>query len=302
MIENVIRPLREAKALTQEDVARALGIDRSAIAHFEAGEESALSVETLLKLAPLLDINPDYVLNKAPNPFKPYDPSGIIVLFLKGKAFHANIEPVGVVMEYGAITGTLFLSSSRLSGTRRFKKVIGGRTAIYALALQDVDDNIYLALHRDPDSFIGYLDDLSAAIREKGPDVTANTISPDERLLDSLRQRTVQRDDLAAFFDYKYSIPCPRLKVVLPDGTVRYFPKLPMPTIMRDVERYLQHEPDAEAKKNLLRQIVLFGLKAERKIVSSEESTREYEKRLEKAFKAHGLAYSPEELRPMRLP
>ena len=301
MIENIVGPLREAKVLTQTAVAQVIGVDRSAIAHFEAGEESALSVETQLRLAPLLDINPDYLLNKAPNPFKPHDPSGLIMLFLKGKAFRADIEPVRVVMEYGAITGTLFLSSSRLSGVRRFKKVAGGRTAIYGLALQDVDDNIYLALHKDPDSFIGYLDDLSAAIREKGPDVAVNTVSLDERLLDRLRQRTVHRDDLAAFFDYKYSIPCPRLKVVLPDGTVRYFPKLPIPTIMRDVERYLQHEPDAEAKKNLLRQIVLFGLKAERKIVSSEESMREYEKRLEKAFKAHGLAYSPEELRPTSL-
>jgi transcriptional regulator with XRE-family HTH domain len=301
MIKNIIRPLREAKALTQVDVARVLGIDRSAIAHFEAGEESALSVETQLKLAPLLDINPDYVLNKAPNPFKPHDPSGIITLFLKGKNFHADVEPVQVIMEYGTITGASFLASSRLSGVRRFKKVAAGRTAIYTLALQDIDDNIYLALHKDPDSFIGYLDDLSAAIREKSRDVTANTVSLDERLLDSLRQRTVHRDDLAAFFDYKYSIPCPRLKVVLPDGTIRYFPKLPMPTIIRDVERYLQHEPDQEAKKNLLRQIVLFGLKAERKIVSSEESMKEYEKRLEKAFKAHGLAYSQEELRPLSL-
>lgn len=299
MIENIIRALREAKALTQADVAQALGIDRSAIAHFEAGEESALSVETQLKLAPLLDINPDYVLNKAPNPFRPHDSSGIIGLFLKGKAFNADIEPVQVIMEYGAITGALFLASSRLSGVRRFKKIVGGRTAIYALALQDVDDNIYLAVHKDPDSFIGYLDDLSAEIREKGRDVATNTVSLDERLLDSLRQRTVHRDDLAAFFDYKYSLPCPRLKVVLPDGTIRYFPKLPMPMIMRDVERYLAHEPDAEAKKNLLRQIVLFGLKAERKIVSSEESMKEYERRIEKAFKAHGLVYSPEELRPV---
>ena len=301
MIKHIVGPFREAKALTQAAAAQVIGVDRSAIAHFEAGEESALSVETLLKLAPLLDINPDYVLNKAPNPFKPHDPSGVIVLFLKGKAFNADIEPVQVIMEYGAVTGALFLSSSRLSGKRRFKKIVGGRTAIYGLALQDVDDNIYLALHKDPDSFIGYLDDLSAAIREKGRDVATNTVSLDERLLDSLRQRTVHRDDLAAFFDYKYSIPCPRLKVVLPDRTVRYFPKLPITTIMRDVQRYLHYEPDPEAKKNLLRQIVLFGLKAERKIVASEESMREYEKRLERAFREHGLAYSPEELLPMSL-
>jgi transcriptional regulator with XRE-family HTH domain len=301
MIENIVGPLREAKVLTQAAVAQVIGVDRSAIAHFEAGEESALSVETQLKLAPLLDINPDYVLNRAPNPFKPHDPSGLVMLFLKGKAFYADLEPVRIIMEYGAITGALFLASSRLSGTRRFKKVAAGRTAIYALALQDLDDNIYLACHKDLDSFVGYLDDLSAWIREKGRDVTANTVSLDERLLDSLRQRTVHRDDLAAFFDYKYSIPCPRLKVVLPDGTVRYFPKLPMSTIMRDVERYIEHEPDAEAKKNLLRQIVLFGLKAERKIVASEENMREYEKRLERAFRAHGLAYSQEELRPVSL-
>jgi hypothetical protein len=124
----------------------------------------------------------------------------------------------------------------------------------------------------------------------------------DEKLFNSLRQRTVHRDDVAAFFGYKYSIPCPRLKVVLPVGTVRYYPKLPVSTIMHDVEQYLRHEPDAEAKKNLLRHIVLFGLKAEGKITFSEESIKEYEKRLERAFRAHGLAYSPEELRPMALP
>lgn len=301
MIANIIGPLREAKTMTQEALARVAGVDRSAIAHFEAGEESALSVETQLKLAPLLDINPDYVLNKAPNPFKPHDPSGLITLFLKGKAFHADTEPVRVIMEYGTITGALFLASSRISMAKRFKKVAGGRTSIYALVLQDVDDNIFLVLHKDPDYFIGYLDDLSALIKEKGRDVTVNTTSLDEKLFNSLRGRTVNRDDVAALFDYKYSISCSRLKVVLPDGTVRYYPKLPMPTIIRDVERYLRQEPDAEAKKNLLRQIVLFGLKVERKIVSSEESMKEYEKRLESAFKAHGIPYSPEDIRPMSL-
>jgi transcriptional regulator with XRE-family HTH domain len=299
MIANIIGPLREAKAMTQEALARVVGVDRSAIAHFEAGEESALSVETQLKLAPLLDINPDYVLNKATNPFRPHDPSGLVTLFLKGKAFRADIEPVRVIMKYGTITGASFLTSSRMSMTRRFKKVVGGRTSIYALILQDIDDNIFLVLHRDPDSFIGYLDDLSAVIQEKGRGVTFSTTPLDEKLFDSLRKRTVNRDDVAALFDYKYSISCPRLKVLLPDGAVRYFPKLPMATIMRDVERYLQHEPDAEAKKNLLRQVVLFGLKAERKIISSEESMNEYEKRLERAFKVHGLTYTPEELRPI---
>jgi transcriptional regulator with XRE-family HTH domain len=302
MIANIIGPLREAKAMTQEALARIVGVDRSAIAHFEAGEESALSVETQLKLAPLLDINPDYVLNKATNPFRPHDPSGLVTLFLKGKAFHADTEPVRVIMEYGTITGASFLTSSRISMTRRFKKVAGGRTSIYALILQDIDDNIFLVLHRDPDSFIGYLDDLSAVIQEKGRDVTFSTTPLDEKLFDSLRKRTVNRDDVAVLFDYKYSISCPRLKVVLPDGKVRYYPKLPMPTIMRDVERYLQREPDAEAKKNLLRQIVLFALKAERKIISSEESMKEYEQRLERAFKAHGVPYSPEDLRPISVP
>jgi len=43
MIENVIRPLREAKALTQEDVARALGIDRQILA--QVTSEIALDQE-----------------------------------------------------------------------------------------------------------------------------------------------------------------------------------------------------------------------------------------------------------------
>lgn len=66
--------------------------------------------------------------------------------------------------------------------TRRSKKTTRGRTSIYALILQDIDDNIFLVLHKDSDYFIGYLDDLSAVTREKGRDVTVNSSSLNEKL------------------------------------------------------------------------------------------------------------------------
>ncbi|HCS93422.1 MAG: helix-turn-helix domain-containing protein [Bavariicoccus seileri] len=61
MIFKNIAKLRHKHHLTQDQVAKQLGLSRSQYSHIETGRNE-LSVSTLLKLAQLYDVSTDYLL------------------------------------------------------------------------------------------------------------------------------------------------------------------------------------------------------------------------------------------------
>lgn len=57
------RAARKALKLTQEDVAKALQVDRTTYVRYESGQREC-SFETLLKLADYLNVSTDYLLGR----------------------------------------------------------------------------------------------------------------------------------------------------------------------------------------------------------------------------------------------
>lgn len=57
-----IRRLRKDKHMTQEELARSLGLQKSAIAKYENGRVSNIKKATLLKMAEIFEISPSYLL------------------------------------------------------------------------------------------------------------------------------------------------------------------------------------------------------------------------------------------------
>ena len=62
---NRIRELRQEKQLSQEELARLLGVDRSAVAKWETGTNLPRA-EKLLMLAKIFDCTLDEILNNHP--------------------------------------------------------------------------------------------------------------------------------------------------------------------------------------------------------------------------------------------
>ena len=62
MISQNIRRLRTITAMTQEELAHMLGLQKSAIAKYEKGRVSNIKKATLLKMAEILEVSPSYLL------------------------------------------------------------------------------------------------------------------------------------------------------------------------------------------------------------------------------------------------
>lgn len=75
MVTQKIRFLREQKKLRHEDMAERLGISPSTYQRLESGE-TRMDVERLKKIAEVLEVNPDDLLNSEPIVFNVSNNSG----------------------------------------------------------------------------------------------------------------------------------------------------------------------------------------------------------------------------------
>lgn len=75
MVTQKIRFLREQKKLRHEDMAERLGISPSTYQRLESGE-TKMDVERLKKIAEVLEVNPDDLLNSEPIVFNVSNNSG----------------------------------------------------------------------------------------------------------------------------------------------------------------------------------------------------------------------------------
>lgn len=69
-----IKMLRKEQKLTQEDLGKALGVQKAAIQKYEKGTVKNIKRENLLKLAKILHTTPEYILGwEMPDNLRPYD-------------------------------------------------------------------------------------------------------------------------------------------------------------------------------------------------------------------------------------
>ena len=58
-----IRSLRIEKGMTQEDLGRELGVQKSAIAKYESGRVENIKRSTILKMANIFDVDPAWLMD-----------------------------------------------------------------------------------------------------------------------------------------------------------------------------------------------------------------------------------------------
>ena len=58
----IIKSLRKEKGLTQEQLGKLIGVQKSAIAKYERGEIVNLKRETIEKLANIFDVRPSFIM------------------------------------------------------------------------------------------------------------------------------------------------------------------------------------------------------------------------------------------------
>ena len=150
-INKIFKIARESQNINQTIISEAAEITQTAISKFENGN-STLSEKTLKKIAPLLNINPDFVSGKSLNPFKS---SSLVKLFvgLGGLYFFLNL-----FLEYNRKLDFLSIAP-RFSGMEKLTKQFGIRllvsivgkkissaagTFIYAVAVRDASNNYFL--------------------------------------------------------------------------------------------------------------------------------------------------------------
>lgn len=151
------RKVREAQGIQQGELAKKIGVSQSAIAQFEK-LKSSLSVDTLLKMAPILNLNPDFIQNRIGNPFKCSVPNKIIKMFL-------SEEPAGLIdfvlvekiAEANKMATFLFLKPALLNAEQISRKGKSAREDFYrwqkqrkqgisisAIIVKDEADNTFI--------------------------------------------------------------------------------------------------------------------------------------------------------------
>lgn len=140
--------MREGKGLTQQAIADVIGVSRTAVAHFERGQLSALSSESLLKAAPVLSINPSFITGESLSPFYSED---VIKVYLKGSfPFQVELSPLYSFLQDEC---EVFLLSPPLNIFERVRKVITDE-AVYAIVIKDEFQNTLIFRHKKLNVFI----------------------------------------------------------------------------------------------------------------------------------------------------
>lgn len=65
---DIIKSLRKENGLTQEELGKKLGVQKSAVAKYERGEIVNLKRETLAKLAEIFNVMPSYIMGISDSP------------------------------------------------------------------------------------------------------------------------------------------------------------------------------------------------------------------------------------------
>ncbi|ACD94582.1 helix-turn-helix domain-containing protein [Trichlorobacter lovleyi] len=203
-IAELFRRAREAKGLKQSDIADQCGISRSALARFETGS-LRLAEETLLLIAPLLDIDPEFLRGNAKIPFK--SPTGSLIKYVVDK-YHVNSDVL--LSRLLALSDVLeiYYLSPPLTIVDRIRHLNVASNPTYALLMKDEAGNVYLFRCKSPKDFLAWDDSISSWQNEqrkmagKGGHFEPLIIS--KELFEKIRDwQDIDKEDLDAVFSQK---------------------------------------------------------------------------------------------------
>lgn len=157
-IAELFRRAREAKGLKQSDIADQCGISRSALARFETGS-LRLAEETLLLIAPLLDIDPEFLRGNATIPFK--SPTGSLIKFVVDK-YHVNTDMLLATVLARCDVLEIYYLTPPLTIVDRIRHLNVAANPTYALLMRDEAGNVYLFRCKSPKDFLAWDDSISS--------------------------------------------------------------------------------------------------------------------------------------------
>ncbi|MGO9016650.1 MAG: helix-turn-helix domain-containing protein [Dissulfurispiraceae bacterium] len=197
---------RKSLGITQAEIANQIEVDRSSIAQFERGH-AALSTETILRIAPLLSINPDFVTGKTSNPFLSDE---IIKMFLPEKMDMTwpDFSMIYLLLDSNKRIDFFYLLMPPVFGTK-LARLGYGEGYVYAVAVRDGDGNYFLFRTRPRPAIrrpghIAGTQELQTEIKAKalqaGKRVSFSVHNLDEALFERIRDWTVERSDIEPLF------------------------------------------------------------------------------------------------------
>lgn len=153
-----IRMVRESQGISQKEIAETIKISQSAIAQYEK-LQATLSPETLLKIAPLLNLNPEYIRTGIGNPFKQVDKQKIIKMFLPENPLEEiDYSLIDLIAKYNKeATFILLLPILYEREIGLFKKIRSRLKPYgywYALLIEDSDNNKFIFRRKDKEKIV----------------------------------------------------------------------------------------------------------------------------------------------------
>lgn len=152
-----IRMVRESQGISQKEIAEKIKISQSAIAQYEK-LHATLSLETLLKIAPLLNLNPGFIEKGTGNPFKQVDKQKIIKMFIPENPLEEiDYSLIDLIAESNKEATFILLLPILYKPTGDLKKIRGRLKPYgycYALLIQDGDNNKFIFRRKDKEKII----------------------------------------------------------------------------------------------------------------------------------------------------
>lgn len=153
-----IRKAREAQGISQKEIAEAINISQSAITQFEK-LKATLSVETLVKMAPLLNINPEFIEKGTGNPFKQVDKQKIIKMFMPenplGEIDYVLIDLITKYNKEATFVLLLPVLHEKMRGDfKKLRSRLQPYGYCYALLIEDGDNNKIIFRRKDKEKIL----------------------------------------------------------------------------------------------------------------------------------------------------
>jgi transcriptional regulator with XRE-family HTH domain len=161
-LSELFRSAREAKGLKQAEIASACGVSRPAIARFEKST-LRLNDEILVKIAPLLDINPEFLNGHTKNPFK--SQNNELIKYVVDK-YHVHTDFLLATIVAEAKLYSFYSLYPPLTILERIRHLNLVDDPIYALVIRDDSDNIFLFRCKSNKDFMSWDDRFISVIKE----------------------------------------------------------------------------------------------------------------------------------------
>ncbi|MBI1913116.1 MAG: helix-turn-helix transcriptional regulator [Deltaproteobacteria bacterium] len=202
-LNKLFRLSREVQGLKQSALVKKLHISQSSLSQFENGQ-STLSSECLLTLAPLLKINPGYLMCESKNPFS--SPDLIKMLLTEKILVGVDYTPLEYVVMVNPGVQVVFLLATSMLDKALAKTVVGQLTL--AILVRDQDGNTFIFRRNSRGSYIVGEGNLQAKLQamekeDENKVVTVRFEHISKALAKKISAWDVTLTDVQGFFESK---------------------------------------------------------------------------------------------------